>query len=363
MTDSNPKCTEVSIFGGGVGECIVIKLEENVWMIVDSCRDPKSKKPMAIKYFEEQGINYKNCVKYIMATHWHDDHIKGMADLVEKCPLAKIVVSIALHKDEFYSLVSSNENHDLVLKGKTSGIREFYKIFNFLKSNNFKERLIWAKCNQTIYKNTNVEISSLSPSDKEITLAMERIALFLPEIKKSLRTIPYKKRESNHTAIVTFVKIADLKLLLGADLEESSDPACGWRAIISNSIHLEKGIKLIKVPHHGSQNAHSETIWEDYLLKDGVAIMTPFSRSGLPKNDDIDRITHFLKESYCTSSPQTKRIKNQNKTVAKTIKESTKSYRLFKESMGQVKFEYDFEKRQFHIETYGAARRLISFKS
>ena len=362
MTDLNSRLMEVSIFGGGVGECVVVKFEKMSWLIIDSCRDPASKMPIALKYFEERGIDYKNCVKYIMATHWHDDHINGIADLIKECSSAKLIVSVALSKNEFYSLVSTNEHHERILEEKTSGVREFYQVFSFLKSHNCRERLIWAKCDQLIEKMRDIEIWTLSPSNKEITLAMQRIAQFLPRIKKSLKPIPEKG--PNHTAVVTFIKIADLKLLFGADLEETSDPNCGWSAIISNSNSLEQEIKLIKAPHHGSINAHNDVLWEDYLLKDGIALLTPYSRSKLPRNEDIDRITHFLEKSYCTSSPNPKKIKIQDdRAVKRTIKEATKFYRAFKQNMGQVKFEYDFVKRKEKIEMYGAAKRLVDFKT
>ena len=362
MADLNSRIVEVSIFGGGVGECIVVKFEEESWMVIDSCRDSVSKRPIALKYFEERGIDYKSCVKYIMATHWHDDHINGIADLVQECPSAKFIASLALNKDEFYSLVLTNENHERILKEKTSGVREFYRVFNFLKSHNCIERLIWAKCDQLIERMRDIEIRTLSPSNKEITLAMQRITQFLPRVKTSLKVIP--ERGPNHTAVVTLIKIADLKLLFGADLEETSDPNCGWSAIVSNSNSLEQEIRLIKVPHHGSRNAHNDVLWENHLLKDGVALVTPYSRSRLPRNDDIDRITHFVQKSYCTSPPNPKKIKRQHeRAVEKTIKGATKFYRAFKENMGQVKFEYDFAKKEGKIETYGAAKKLIDFKT
>ncbi len=362
MVDLNSRPVEVSIFGGGVGECIVVKFQEECWMVIDSCRDPISKRPIALKYFAGRGIDYKNCVKYIMATHWHDDHINGIADLVQECSSAKFIASIALNKDEFYSLVSTNEHHARILKEKTSGVREFYQVFSFLESHNCKERLIWAKCDQLIERMGDIEIWTLSPSNKEITLAMQRMVQFLPKIKESLKIIPEKG--PNHTAVVTFIKIANLKLLFGADLEETSDPSCGWSAIISDSNSLEQEIKLIKVPHHGSRNAHNNVLWENYLLRNGVALLTPYNRSRLPRNDDINRITHFLKESYCTSPPNPKKIRKQyDRAVAKTIKEATKFYRAFRENMGQVKFEYDFAKREGTIETFGAAKRLIDFRT
>lgn len=41
---------EVSVFGPGYGEAIVIHLGENEWILIDSCIEPESKEPAAIHY-------------------------------------------------------------------------------------------------------------------------------------------------------------------------------------------------------------------------------------------------------------------------------------------------------------------------
>ena len=94
---------ELSLFGPGYGECIVLHIGGGKWVIVDSFCGSNST-PRAIRYLEEVGVNPKESVCLIVATHWHDDHIRGMADLVKTCRKANFCCSSALLKKEFLAL-------------------------------------------------------------------------------------------------------------------------------------------------------------------------------------------------------------------------------------------------------------------
>jgi glyoxylase-like metal-dependent hydrolase (beta-lactamase superfamily II) len=64
---------EVSIFGPGYGECILVHLGRGQWMIVDSCRDQRNRRQPAIKYLERIGCDPSEVVRVVVATHWHND--------------------------------------------------------------------------------------------------------------------------------------------------------------------------------------------------------------------------------------------------------------------------------------------------
>src|SRR4051812_16047910 len=91
--------TEISIFGPGWGECLVIHIGSNRWYIVDCCRCPVSKRPIALQYLESLGLDPAACVEGIIITHWHADHIAGAFDLVVACTSAKIFISSTLRND------------------------------------------------------------------------------------------------------------------------------------------------------------------------------------------------------------------------------------------------------------------------
>ena len=67
--------------GPGYGESLVLHIGLGEWLIVDSCVD-RSGKPAALGYLEEIGVDIGRAVEMVVASHWHADHIGGMAQLV-----------------------------------------------------------------------------------------------------------------------------------------------------------------------------------------------------------------------------------------------------------------------------------------
>ena len=71
---------EVSLFGPGYGECVLLHLGFSDWVIVDSCLN-KDKSPPVLEYLRALGQDPAQVVKLVVATHWHDDHIGGLGVL------------------------------------------------------------------------------------------------------------------------------------------------------------------------------------------------------------------------------------------------------------------------------------------
>ena len=102
-----PRCDEleISLFGPGIGECLVIHVGDNQWIIVDSCIDSSTKEPAPLGYLKQLGINPFDNVKLFIITHWHSDHIRGASEIAKKCAGATICFSEALLQEEFLTLV------------------------------------------------------------------------------------------------------------------------------------------------------------------------------------------------------------------------------------------------------------------
>jgi glyoxylase-like metal-dependent hydrolase (beta-lactamase superfamily II) len=50
--------------------------------------------------FDVLGLSPADVVRLVIATHWDDDHIGGMGDIVEACSTARVVCSAALGMPE-----------------------------------------------------------------------------------------------------------------------------------------------------------------------------------------------------------------------------------------------------------------------
>ncbi len=86
---------EISLFGPGYGEALLVHFGKNHWVSVDSCVD-EQKNPITLKYLEAMGLQADSSLKQIIATHWHDDHIRGISKILKACPDSEFICSSAL---------------------------------------------------------------------------------------------------------------------------------------------------------------------------------------------------------------------------------------------------------------------------
>lgn len=90
---------ELHVFGPGYGESLLVHLGCGEWMIVDACRQ-RGKPPAALKWLDDLGVDVATAVKLVVATHWHDDHVRGLAETLRACDGASFVCSSVLLSGE-----------------------------------------------------------------------------------------------------------------------------------------------------------------------------------------------------------------------------------------------------------------------
>lgn len=121
---------ELSLIGPGYGETAVLHLGKGVWAIVDSCEDSDGR-PRALRYLRDMGVDPSVSVKLVVATHWHDDHIRGMGDQVEVCRSASFCCAGVLTELEFLATMQALEGRHQS-EGR-SGLRELYTVMRTLR--------------------------------------------------------------------------------------------------------------------------------------------------------------------------------------------------------------------------------------
>lgn len=100
---------EVSVFGPGYGESLLIHAGNGCWIAVDSCIDHASRRPRPLRYLEELGVNANTAIHIVVASHWHDDHVRGMHELFKAASSAYFICSTALTSVEFLALADPRE--------------------------------------------------------------------------------------------------------------------------------------------------------------------------------------------------------------------------------------------------------------
>ena len=309
---------EFTLLGPGYGESIVLHLGSGYWVIVDSYLSSDGT-PMALEYLESIGVDPAWAVVLIMATHWHDDHIRGMAQLVETCSDAHFCcASVFCHK-EFLTMVGALEGRHFSASG--SGLREVYGVFSRLKETSKKP--VHALANRVVFSQGATKICSLSPADGVFQHFLRSIGNLIPgqgQNKTRIQSI-----SPNEAAVALWVDAGDFALLLGADLERS-----GWVAILDNTARPTGRASVFKVPHHGSKNADEPAVWERMLMSDPVAVLTPWRRGGhvLPRKQDAERILAATLHAYVTDNGSLRQSpRHKNSVVARTLRESRVRFR------------------------------------
>ena len=99
---------EFTLLGPGYGESILLHVGEGVWILIDSCVG-KDGTPRALQYLESIGVDPAEAVGLIVATHWHDDHIRGIANIVEVCSRAAFCCASVLCNKEFLAVADALE--------------------------------------------------------------------------------------------------------------------------------------------------------------------------------------------------------------------------------------------------------------
>jgi len=144
---------EVTLLGPGYGESIVVHAGEGCWIIVDSCVSDTGT-PQPLDYLIDMGIDAAEAVALIVATHWHDDHIRGMSELVNSCRKAKFHCAAALRRKEFLAAI-----HALNGRGSfagNSGIHEIHEVFTHLKKQGRQPR--FALSDRRLFTTSRCEI-------------------------------------------------------------------------------------------------------------------------------------------------------------------------------------------------------------
>jgi beta-lactamase superfamily II metal-dependent hydrolase len=325
---------------------VLVHLGDNDWCIVDSCISRNSRESVASEYLRSFENGALGRVRLVIATHWHDDHIRGLASILQESPDAHFGCSAALDNDNFRELVGLG---DLFIQRK-SGIDEFKAILDLLfkrRTTGTPLRLVAPRFaienRRLLYlpssgRTCAASVTAMSPSDGTMKLALADFAQLLPKPGQAQRRIP--NRAPNRTSVVLWIEVGTRRALLGADLEHTDHPGEGWVAVLASRQDPTRA-QALKVPHHGSVNADCPNVWADMLVRNPIAVVTPFSggRVHLPRASDLSRLGTRTTSLYCTSEGMGQPPRRDN-SVEKIVKRVTKQRRVIDGRPGHVRIRW-----------------------
>jgi hypothetical protein len=311
---------EVSIFGPGKGEAVVIHLGSGQWITIDSCRDQTSNQNAVLSYFETIGVDTASDVLLVVGTHAHDDHVAGISSIYSAAQNAQFVTSRAITSTEFYASVVADEDIEQQLRQTVRA--EYRSVFAEVKRRGkfadgrhpaihaWEQRELWSRPADS--STPSVKVISLSPSEVAIDRSLDLLR------RGSARADERRRLASgdpNEFAIAIWVEIGDISILLGGDLIRGPED-CGWKAVVqSHSPRVKASVH--KVPHHGSVTAHHSAVWSELLDDQVISLLAPFraGRTVLPNADDIKRIKSLSSAAFTAARPS---VPTPSSSVRKT---------------------------------------------
>lgn len=283
---------ELTLIGPGYGESAVLHGGDGRWLVVDSCVDSDGR-PSPLRYLEGLGVDSAASVELVVATHWHDDHIRGMGSVVEACERAAFCCAGVLSRREFGALI---EEWDLYRPSRLgSGTREFRRVLASLAER--ESRLQYAVAGRLLLSNDHLQVRALSPSRAAFQHFLDSIGNLLQRSARSVGQTPFLS--PNQASVVLSVQAGDVAVLLGSDL-----PRAGWADILDGRAREAMKAVIFKVPHHGSPDADEPNVWHEMLANPNpYAVLTPWRRGGRtrPAPEDADRLLARTSNAYATS--------------------------------------------------------------
>ena len=287
---------EVVLLGPRYGEALCVHIGDNRWLAVDSCLYGRPAMPAALFYFDKIGVSADR-LELVCVTHWHDDHVRGISELVRQAASAKVVIPEALQRKEFMVLAARFGGESL-----TGGAKELFNLYNNFRGT---RSFVLAGESKLILKDQTsagaVEVWAMSPSSAEVVQCLADIGKLIPQEGEPLGKLP--KQHPNHLAMVLLVKVGSASMLFGADLEQVSHADQGWNGVLASVAAQGSVSTLFKVPHHGSVTAYNADVWHKMLAADATSLVTPFhfGSSKLPTPEEISAIKAHTQHIFITT--------------------------------------------------------------
>lgn len=333
---------QIVIMGTGYGECILVHLGNDKYVMIDSFLNPETKKPIAADYLDNIGLSIHNIIG-IICTHWDDDHIKGMYDIASNLKGITVGIPVTVSKRDLDKLREylkfAKGSQDYVPMDEFSKLLELNSK-KFLKFSYcvpqrqlFRKQIIDEKLSEVI-------VETLSPSDEQYTEFINQ--LVMPKEGDLMQSIDFT---NNRISVVSIVKLYSTYCLFGGDLENDHGE---WDKVIENYQYPKADI--FKIPHHGSKTGYSENVWKNIVDKP-ISIITRFNRGNvsLPDNEQVEFINGNSKKMFIIGGTN-KPVKGAEMRVLEGLAYSKKHQMVRrKEKLGIVRLTYSVSEWTYEI--------------
>ncbi|MBS1190987.1 MAG: hypothetical protein H6R10_2779 [Rhodocyclaceae bacterium] len=320
-------------------------------MLVDSCLVPGTSEPASRAYLEQIGVPASG-VKAIIASHWHDDHVRGISTLAAHYADAEFMLSHVFSDAEATAFLAAYS--EKFAPGLSRGSKELYsavkarEIVYFLHQ---RTSVLELTANER-----NIRVCALSPTPAACAQSIAHFASHVPK-NPGIQIGHAPEMKPNLEAVVLHIDFVGDAVLLGSDLENHE--ALGWSAVVNDQWCANRPrSSAYKVAHHGSSTGDHPPVWANMLNPNPVTCLTPYSLAGqyLPTSGDKSRIRDCTPHAYISSGAS--RRPSMDAAVLKRLNDIATEVTVANPGFGAVRLRKVVGAQEWTREFFGAAGDL-----
>lgn len=340
---------ELTFFGPGFGESIVLHIPVLGWAVVDSCEfGPINQRVVPpLQYLISRNVH---SLAFLVLSHPHKDHFNGMEQIIDNY-LGRIDRICQYAGDGTRELTAYLVNRGIKGIPGDKSFASLLRAFKKAVERGAEPRRLAARTQIIPRRSASVdntsfelEVLALSPLAKDEESYINILREAFPRTKGEITEVPDQKH--NLIASALWIRVGEVVVILGSDVEEGQSQSSGWRGIVGSADAPDLCAKIVKVAHHGSPGAFYSRAWQEHCKRGEItSVVTPYGRGVTPRpsNADIERIGEYSKYVGITSHISYLRpVEVYDRAVARRLPGTWRVVRP-SESCGMITVRFDLE--------------------
>ena len=278
------------LLGPGFGESMVMRLPDGETVVVDCCSD--GGRCLTLELLQDIG---DPDVALLILTHPDLDHVSGLNVLLSARQVKRVWMwpHLSLMRDLLARWGASQPS----LVALASALQS-------LDALAARNACLEVTINNRDQAFGSTRFSALAPVPADINASrrfLDRILMWRPGQNPALSSDVENMllggavdEHPNAVSLAVSVRWGAWKLLLGGDVESRRRGWRGWKGVLEELRQQQRlddvtDLDVIKLAHHGSENAWSDAAWSLHTQRGPVkvALIAPFNKSNLPREAQL----------------------------------------------------------------------------